>query len=61
MNGKQVIKYLKAAGWTLARTRGSHHLMEKDGKTVPVPVHGTTALKIGTLKSIEKETEVKLS
>jgi predicted RNA binding protein YcfA (HicA-like mRNA interferase family) len=41
MNGKQVVAKLEAAGWTLARIEGSHHIMEKEGmlRPVPVPVH----------------------
>jgi predicted RNA binding protein YcfA (HicA-like mRNA interferase family) len=31
----------KAEGWRQVRVRGSHHLMEKDGKVIPVPVHGS--------------------
>lgn len=60
MNGKQIIKILKAHGWTLTRTNGSHHMMKKGGVSVPVPVHGATDLKIGLLKDIEKQTGVKL-
>ena len=59
MNGKEVIKTLQSAGWVLDRiTR--HHVMKKGGKTVPVPVHGSKDLPIGTLKSIERMTGVKL-
>lgn len=60
MNGKQVIKTLQAAGWTLARINGSHHMLKKGNLTVPVPVHGTQDLKIGLLKKIEQQTGVKL-
>ncbi len=61
MNGKRVIKILEAHGWTQTRVNGSHHLLKKDGITVPVPVHGTQDLGMGLLKKIEKQTGVKLT
>lgn len=60
MNGKQVIAKLKAEKWTLNRIRGSHHLMEKDGLTVPVPVHGAADIGKGLLADIQRQTGVKL-
>jgi predicted RNA binding protein YcfA (HicA-like mRNA interferase family) len=39
MNGNEIIKRLKAEGWGLKRIRGSHHMLKKDGRVVPVPVH----------------------
>ena len=41
MNGKVVIAKLKAAGWSINRIHGSHHIMTKGGQAVPVPVHGS--------------------
>jgi predicted RNA binding protein YcfA (HicA-like mRNA interferase family) len=61
MNGKQVIKRLEAAGFRVLRVRGSHHILSRDGHKVTVPVHGAADLKLGTLKSIEKQTGVDLS
>lgn len=61
MNGKQAIKLLTAQGFVVLRVSGSHHILAKDGLRVTVPVHGSTDLKIGTLKSIEKQSGVKLS
>ena len=40
MNGKDIISKLKAEGWQLDRINGSHHILVKNGKAVPVPVHG---------------------
>lgn len=56
MNGKDVIKILKAYGWELARVRGSHYQMKKGCKRTTVPVHGNRDLKTGTLKAIERQT-----
>ena len=60
MNGKDIIKLLKAQGWEVLRQEGSHVRLGKgDGRTT-VPVHGTRDVKSGTLASIERQTGVKL-
>jgi predicted RNA binding protein YcfA (HicA-like mRNA interferase family) len=58
MNGKEIIKKLKARGWEIKSINGSHHQMIKDGVKVTVPVHGTHDVKIKTLLSIEKQSGV---
>ena len=60
MNGKQIIRKLENEGWHIKRVRGSHHIMSKDGRSVPVPVHGSTERGKGLLSAIEKQTGVKL-
>jgi predicted RNA binding protein YcfA (HicA-like mRNA interferase family) len=60
MNGKQVIAQLVADGWRLKRVRGSHQLMTKNGKTIPVPVHGAQDLGRGLLAELERQTGVML-
>lgn len=60
MNGNEVIAKLKAAGWTIARTSGSHHVMAKGNRSVSVPVHGKRDLKPGLLAGIARQTGVKL-
>lgn len=60
VNGREVIRKLKAEGWQLVRVRGSHHLMQKDEKVVPVPVHGAKEIGKGLLAEIERQTGVKL-
>ena len=37
MNGKQIIAKLKAAGWTLARIEGSHHIFENQELSARFP------------------------
>lgn len=63
MNGKQVIKELERNGWLVVRINGSHHMLKREGVTVPVPVpvHGSRDLGIGLIKKIEKQTGVKLT
>ena len=52
MTGKEITKTLKKNGWTIDRIKGSHHIFIKGDKTIPVPVHGSKDLPIGTVKNI---------
>ena len=60
MNGKEVIAKLKAAGWSLNRVHGSHHIMTKGGQAVPVPVHGSRDVGAGLIAALQRQTGVKL-
>jgi predicted RNA binding protein YcfA (HicA-like mRNA interferase family) len=60
MNGKQIIKIMKSEGWILERINGSHHIMSKNGISVPVPVHGSTDIGKGLIAEIKKQSGVKL-
>lgn len=60
MNGREVIKLLRAAGWEPDRIKGSHHVLHKDGALVVVPVHGSKDLPPGTLAAIQRQTGVTL-
>lgn len=60
MNGNEIIAKLKAAGWHLDRIQGSHHILVKDGKAVPVPVHGKRDISAGVLAAIQRQTGVRL-
>lgn len=60
MNGKEVIKRLKEAGFIVVRSQGSHFRLAKGAVKVSVPVHGRRELKPGTLASIERQSRVKL-
>jgi predicted RNA binding protein YcfA (HicA-like mRNA interferase family) len=50
-SGFRVVKALERLGFTRARTTGSHAIMVKGGRTVPVPEHRED-LRPGTLKAI---------
>ncbi len=60
MNGKQIIRILKASGFEVVRIEGSHYRLAKGDKKTSVPVHGTKDLKPGTVASIERQSGVKL-
>lgn len=51
--GEKVVRALERAGFTVARVRGSHHVMRHpDGRTVVVPVHAGHDIAKGTLRNI---------
>jgi len=61
MGSKEILKKLQSDGWEIVRTRGSHHQLrhpEKSG-TVTVP-HPKRELPTGTVRSIERQSGVKL-
>ncbi|CAN5379772.1 type II toxin-antitoxin system HicA family toxin [soil metagenome] len=61
MKSKEIIKLLEADGWVLERQKGSHCQYRHPTRsgTVTVP-HPKSDMGVGTLKSIEKQSGVKL-
>ena len=62
MNSRDIISKLKADGWFLDRVKGSHHGFKHPTKPglVTVP-HPKKDLKLGTVKSIERQAGIKLT
>jgi predicted RNA binding protein YcfA (HicA-like mRNA interferase family) len=62
MGSAEVIRLLKADGWREVRSRGSHFHFKHPtkGGLVTVP-HPKKDFPVGTLKSIEKQSGVKLT
>lgn len=58
MRDKDLLKLLKKNGWTVVRINGSHHVLQKDGKTIVVPIHGKD-VPTGLLNTILKEAGLK--
>ena len=58
MKDKDLLKLLKKNGWNVVRINGSHHVLQKDGKTTVIPLHGKD-VPIGLLNSILRETGLK--
>lgn len=54
LKSREVIEVLKKLGFRERRQTGSHLILRNDqtGKIIPVPIHGSKDLKIGTLRSI---------
>jgi predicted RNA binding protein YcfA (HicA-like mRNA interferase family) len=57
-----VIRRIKAEGWVHVRTKGSHHHFKHSTRPgiVTVP-HPKKEIPLGTLKSIERQSGVKLT
>ncbi len=61
MNSRKIIKEIKKKGWVHIRTTGDHwhfHHPEQEAGIVTVP-HPKKDIPIGTLKSIEKQANMK--
>ena len=61
VSSQEVIRALKAAGWTLARARGSHHHYRHRTRPglVTVP-HPRKDIPKGTLRSIARQSGIRL-
>lgn len=59
LKGKEVVRALQRAGFSVARTRGSHMFMvHADGRVTAVPVHAAEILGPGLLRSILRDVEM---
>lgn len=58
MRDKDLLKLLKKDGWDVVRINGSHHVLQKNGKTTVIPIHGKD-VPTGLLNTILKETGLK--
>ena len=56
LSGKDMLRFLESQGFVVVCTRGSHHFLERGDQHTSVPVHGKKNLKIGTLRSILRDT-----
>lgn len=61
MKSAEIIKRLEAEGWKLVRQKGSHRQYRHPDRpgTVTVP-HPKSNMGVGTVKSIEKQSGIKL-
>jgi predicted RNA binding protein YcfA (HicA-like mRNA interferase family) len=55
LSGRQVVRILRSLGWEVARQRGSHIILVKEGSiaTLSVPDHREVAR--GTLRSLIRD------
>lgn len=58
MKDKELLKLLKDNGWEIVRTKGSHHVMQKNNEIEVIPVHGKD-VPIGLLNKILKRTNLR--
>ena len=59
LKGKEVVRALERAGFTVVRIRGSHvFLKHDDGRVTTVPVHSGETVGPGLLRSILRDVEM---
>jgi predicted RNA binding protein YcfA (HicA-like mRNA interferase family) len=60
ITGKELCKHLNAAGWSLKRIHGSHHIFGKPGewKIISVPIHGNQNIKPGLATRIARDANI---
>jgi predicted RNA binding protein YcfA (HicA-like mRNA interferase family) len=62
VSSAEVIRRIKAAGWMIVRTKGSHqHFKHPQRSGICTVPHPKKDIPIGTLKSIERQSGVKLT
>lgn len=59
LTGKEMLRLLKKNCWKELRQEGSHHILEKDGAIIVVPVHANQDLGKGLEQRILKDTGLK--
>jgi predicted RNA binding protein YcfA (HicA-like mRNA interferase family) len=60
VTGKQLIATLARAGFSVVRTRGSHHfLRHPDGRTTVVPIHMGETIGPGLLTKILRDIDLR--
>ena len=58
LRGREVIRALESAGFTVVRSKGSHRMLQSSAepvRSVTVPDHGARELKRGTLRAIIRQ------
>lgn len=59
MKSSEFHRLIQKNGWRLLRVSGSHYIYEKDGRTEPVPYHGSKEMGEGLRKSLIKKMDLK--
>ncbi|MGO8757533.1 MAG: type II toxin-antitoxin system HicA family toxin [Terracidiphilus sp.] len=59
IKGKELVRALERAGFTVDRSRGSHvFLRHPDGRTTTVPLHSGETIGPGLLRAILRDVEL---
>ena len=59
VRGRELIQALQKAGFSVIRTKGSHHFMRHaDGRATVVPVHAGETIGAALLNQILNDTEL---
>ncbi|NJL92155.1 MAG: type II toxin-antitoxin system HicA family toxin [Coleofasciculaceae cyanobacterium SM2_1_6] len=59
LTGSEVIKALQKIGFSVARVKGSHHiLLHPDGRSTVIPVHAGENIGVGLLSQILRDCQL---
>ncbi len=58
LSGKDVVRVFEAFGWEVARQRGSHIVMIKDGEMVTLSIPDHKEVAKGTLRSLIRSANI---
>ena len=59
IKGRELVRALESAGFTVGRTRGSHlFLKHTDGRATAVPIHSGEIIGPGLLRAILRDVEI---
>jgi predicted RNA binding protein YcfA (HicA-like mRNA interferase family) len=59
IKGRELVRALESAGFTVDRTRGSHlFLKHADGRATTVPIHSGETIGPGLLRAILRDVEI---
>ena len=59
LKGRELVRALERAGFTVDRTRGSHlFLKHADGRAIAVPIHSSETIGPGLLRAILRDVEL---
>lgn len=58
MKSSEFHRLIKKNGWVLLRVAGSHYIYIKNGRTYPVPFHGSQEVGKGLEKKMRKDMEI---
>jgi predicted RNA binding protein YcfA (HicA-like mRNA interferase family) len=59
VKGKDLLAALRRAGFSVIRTKGSHHLLRHvDGRSTVVPVHAGETIGVGLMTSILRDAKL---
>ena len=59
MKSSEFHRKVKRNGWVHIRTDGSHYIYQKNGRTYPVPYHGSKEIGKGLEAKMSKEMGLK--
>lgn len=52
LSGREVVQVFESLGWSVARQRGSHIILTKEGESATLSVPDQRAVARGTLRSL---------